>query len=158
VHGLAIRATEDGRPVGDIDHVLVGPAGVFVVETKRLSRNSKGRYPTVTFDGKGVKVGGHAPDRDPIGQSRRGALEVARVIRGATGREIWVNAVMVYPGCWVRSESEPIPDTGAMNPKQLFTWLRRHAERARQNSTLLSPSDIKLLYHVLVNAVRSTGT
>jgi len=152
VHGLAIRTPEDGRPVGDIDHVLVGPAGVFVVETKRLSKNSRGRHPTVTFDGRSVKVDGHVPDRDPIAQARCGAFEVSRMIRAATGREIWVNAIIVYPGCWVKAPSELAPDTGVMNPKQLFTWLRRHAKRSQQNRTLLSPADIILLRHVLLNA------
>lgn len=156
VHGLTIRATEDGRPVGDIDHVLVGRAGVFVVETKRLSKNSRGRHPTVIFDGQSVTVDGFSPDRNPIAQARGGALEVSRMIRAATGREIWVNAIVVYPGCWVKAVSEPAPEISVMNPKQLFAWLRRHAELGKRNRTLLTPSDITLLHHVLLNAASRT--
>lgn len=150
VHGVPISAVEDGHAVGDIDHVLIGPAGVFAIETKRLSRNSKDLHPRIAYDGQKVTIDGRLPDRDPVVQVRRGAFEVSRIVKQKTGREIWVNAIVVYPGCWISSTHHSNGEVGVMNPKQLFSWLRRHEEAARAKHSLLSEDDVDLIHHVLL--------
>lgn len=49
----------------NVDHLLIGPAGVFTVETKTISKPDQG--PTeVHYNGEQVLVGGFQPDRNPI--------------------------------------------------------------------------------------------
>lgn len=58
--------------VGDgfnVDHVLIGPPGVFTVETKTWSKPASGNA-QVVFDGETIKIGSFAPDRDPIVQAK----------------------------------------------------------------------------------------
>jgi len=57
--------------VGDgfnVDHVLIGPAGVFTVETKTHSKPRGDAR--VVFDGEAIQVAGMEPDRDPVVQAR----------------------------------------------------------------------------------------
>ena len=64
----------------NVDHVLIGPAGVLTVETKTWSKPAKGAA-RVSFDGEALTIGGIAPTRDPIVQaraSRVGEVSVAR--------------------------------------------------------------------------------
>ena len=53
----------------NIDHVLIGSAGIFTIETKTWSKPLRGDA-RVPFDGERVWVGGHEPDRNPVVQAR----------------------------------------------------------------------------------------
>lgn len=53
----------------NVDHVLIGPPGVFTVETKTWSKPASGNA-QVVLDGETLKIGSFAPDRDPIVQAR----------------------------------------------------------------------------------------
>jgi hypothetical protein len=67
--GRRTPSTPGEQPVANIDHILIGPAGVLVIETKTLSKPS-GRKAVVRFDGERLLVDGHTLDRDPIAQAR----------------------------------------------------------------------------------------
>jgi len=75
---------------GDIDHIVVGPTGVFVIETK-------GYRGLVRVTDAGLTVNGLCPDRDPLRQTRRGAAYVRSRLR-RNGLVIpWVQAVLCLP-------------------------------------------------------------
>lgn len=69
----------DGVPV---DHVVVGPVGVFAVETKFWSG-------AVTVEDGRLLVDGHAPDRDPLAQVQKEA-DLVRATLSARG---WIGLV-----------------------------------------------------------------
>jgi Nuclease-related domain len=52
----------------NLDHVLIGPAGVFTVETKTHSKRIGDAR--VTFEGETIRGGGFEPDRDPLVQPK----------------------------------------------------------------------------------------
>lgn len=56
-----------------VDHVIVGPAGVFAVETKCWSGK-------VTIEDGHLLVGGELPDRSPLSQVKREAEDVKRAL------------------------------------------------------------------------------
>lgn len=56
-----------------VDHVIVGPAGVFAVETKCWSGK-------VTIEDGYILVGGQLPDRSPVTQVKREADDVKRAL------------------------------------------------------------------------------
>lgn len=78
---------KDGKR-GNIDHIIAGPTGIFVIETK----NNKGR---IVFDSSGWKgiIG------DPIQQLFRNTLRVKDVLKRSVvfnDRELHVNAILVF--------------------------------------------------------------
>ena len=84
----------------NIDHVIIGPHGVFSIETKTPSMPSKGR-PTVDFDGETVTVDGYKPDRDPVDQAKAAAYRVREILRQMTGEETHVTPVLLYVNWFV---------------------------------------------------------
>jgi hypothetical protein len=85
INGLSFRG------IGDVDHILVGPGGVFAIESK---------YTTVHW--KVDECGIHGPDRDPVVQARLGRRKVESTLRTGKDRfEIPVQPVVVIwgPGC-----------------------------------------------------------
>lgn len=71
-----------------VDHVVVGPAGVFAIETK-FWRGA------VTVEEGHVLVEGHLPSRDPLAQSRREAEQV-RVALERLGWKGLVTPVLAF--------------------------------------------------------------
>ncbi len=67
----------------DIDHVLVGPGGVFVIETKYRRGNSL----TIRLPGQGREYLSEDKrgEKIPIAQARRGARKVTDIIREKCG-------------------------------------------------------------------------
>jgi hypothetical protein len=85
---------------GNIDHILIGPAGVFAIETKTRSKRTTGR-PTITYDGRKVLVDGLEPDRDPIAQALACARRLRQILKQQTGQDVTVKPVVLYPGWFV---------------------------------------------------------
>jgi hypothetical protein len=91
------------RPVNDltrdgfnIDHVLVGPAGVFAIETK-----FRCGYGEIEFrNGEGLFVGGFPDEKDCLKQARSNAAEVNRIIKENCRIDEWVWPVVVFVGDW----------------------------------------------------------
>ncbi len=75
---------------GDIDHIVVGPTGVFIIETK-------GYRGTVQLTETGLTVNGYYPDRDPLKQTRRAAAYVRSCLRRGGMAIPWVQAVLCLP-------------------------------------------------------------
>lgn len=80
----------------NVDHVLVGPAGVFAIETK--FRSGKGE---ITFrNGEGLFVGGFPEEKNSLSQARASAAEVNRLIKETCRIDVWVKPVVVFVGDW----------------------------------------------------------
>ena len=77
----------------NVDHVLIGPAGVFTVETKTSSKPSTGNA-QINFDGKRIKVGSFEPDRDPVTQAKGQAGWLKAILAESTGRTFDVRPVL----------------------------------------------------------------
>ncbi len=80
----------------NVDHVVVGPAGVFVVETKFRSGSG-----LIEFrNGQGIFIGGRPEERDSLKQARGNALAVNHLIQQDTGMNVFVKPVVVFVGDW----------------------------------------------------------
>jgi hypothetical protein len=133
---------EDGY---NIDHVLIGPAGVFAIETKTISKPEVGT-PLIEYDGERVTVGGSEPERDPIAQVRAGADRIAEVLQDMTGTRPFVRPVVLYPGWFVRTRSRGAP-VWVLNPRALPKFLIREKQR-------LSTADVALYASRLMEHIR----
>ena len=90
----------------NVDHIVVGPTGVFAVETKAKTKSKKvlpARAYKVGYDGKYL----YFPDcpgakqRGFIGQAERGAKWVGKWLSEATGETINAIPVLVMPGWYI---------------------------------------------------------
>lgn len=126
--------------VGNIDHVVIGPAGVFSVETKTISKPERGDA-RVRFDGERVTVDGHDPDRNPIPQARACADSLARILAEYGGQKVFVRPVVVYPGWYVDEARES--ETWVLNPDRFIGYVRREDERLTRDQVAVLASSLE---------------
>jgi len=137
--------------IGDgfnVDHVLIGPAGVFTVETKTWSKPAKGEA-RIQFDGKSIRVGGREPDRSPLIQASAQAGWLRALLEESTGIRPSVRPVVVFPGWYIDSQNASSSPVWVLNPKALPTYLANAPE-------VLSPDKVKMMSYNLSRFIRNT--
>lgn len=142
---------EDLRPFGyrafhdlvrdgfNIDHVIVGPAGVFAVETK--SRSGRGE---ITFkNGEGLFVAGFAEEKDSLKQARANAAEVNRLIKETCQMDVWVKPVVVFVGEWRVKNDWQTTDTRVFTADKLVPHIVNQQPRLKQSEIHLIASHLE---------------
>lgn len=132
----------------NVDHVLIGPAGVFTVETKTWSKPAKGDA-RIKFDGSQLTVSGREPERDPIIQARAQAAWLRSLLAESTGRGFDVFPVVVFPGWFVENTAAGFRDIWVLEPKALPKFLGSAPQR-------MNAEDVKLASFHLSRFVRNT--
>ena len=149
--GLGYRVFHD--LVGDgfnVDHVIVGPAGIFTIETKTISKPEKGET-VVRYNGEKITVGGFTPDRDPLVQGKAQAAWVRDLVAETTGNDYEVRPVVLYPGWFVMTPPGKWFDVLVMSPKALPGLLKKsHAK--------VSADEVKAIAFNLSRHVRVGNT
>ena len=80
----------------NIDHVLVGPGGIFAIETKAYSVFGNG---CVGVDESGVlRLANKPAMKDPLGQASASAQNVAKILNDRLRQEFKVIPVLIFPG------------------------------------------------------------
>ena len=128
----------------NVDHVLIAPQGVFVIETKTYSKPVRGDA-TAQFDGKRLLVNGFEPERNPITQARAIRDWVANLLQETTAKRYPVKGVVVLPG-WYVSGRQDRGDIWVLNNKALLQFIER--ERC-----VVKDEDVALAYSRLSNYV-----
>jgi hypothetical protein len=90
----------------NIDHLLIGPTGVFAVETKTKTKKKeiKGKQThKVMYDGKSLFFPDRpdSPHRAFLEQSKRNAKWVSKWLTEATGHPVKAQPVLVLPGWFI---------------------------------------------------------
>jgi hypothetical protein len=100
----------------NIDHIVIGPAGVYAVETKGRAKPDKGRGTEdarVVYDGKALRY----PDwteTKPIAQAKRQAQWLANWLQSAVGQPVSVQPALALPGWFIERQGR---DMVVFNPK-----------------------------------------
>ena len=131
----------------NVDHVLVGPAGVFTIETKTWSKPISGNA-QLAFDGETIRAGGFEPDRDPVVQAKAQASWLRALLLESTGKKVDVRPVIVFPGWFVVNSVGSLRDIWVLEPKALPTFLNNEPSR-------MTPEDVKLASFHLSRLIRS---
>lgn len=108
----------------NIDHVLVGPNGVYAIETKsRLKPNSDNKKDDarVEFNGDFLKFPGWV-EKKPIEQARAQAKWLQDRLSKSVGELVKVSAALALPGWYVDRTGRS--DVSVFNPKD-NAWLAR---------------------------------
>ncbi len=131
----------------NLDHVLIGPAGVFTIETKTWSKPLKGDA-RIRFDGQTLQVGGHEPERDVMAQAAAQASWLKALLAESTGRSFEVRPVVLFPGWFVEATPGAHRTLWVLEPKALPTFLSNESVR-------MEAADIKLAAFHLSRYVRA---
>lgn len=130
----------------NVDHLLVGPQGLFLIETKARSKPMQGPV-NVRYDGDAVTVAGSRPRRNPIHQATALASWVADLVEESSGRRCFVRPVVLFPG-WFIDITVRNPTVWVLNPKMLAAFIDREPTR-------LGPEDVELISSHVARHVRS---
>jgi HAMP domain-containing protein len=121
-----VPANEASPPFG-IDHVVVGPAGVFAIETKtRRKRAGRPGFEEhkIIFDGQQL-IYPWGEDFHGLNQARDHALWLENWVFQILGRRVPVQAILAFPGWWV--EEHAVSNVRVANPKQISAIITRNA-------------------------------
>ncbi|GGO66138.1 nuclease-related domain-containing protein [Bowmanella pacifica] len=136
----------------NIDHLAIGPNGVFAIETKgrhKRTEDSKENHKMAFKDGKLVFPSW--TEADPIDQALRQAKWVTQWLSKASGVKITAVPVLVFPGWFINLQSRP--PFPILNHKQLATAL------PRSGNTQLSQEQINAIcYQVAQRSVQGPPT
>ncbi|MGO9445704.1 MAG: nuclease-related domain-containing protein [Thiobacillaceae bacterium] len=149
------RLREDGYQVFhdvigtgfNVDHVLIGPGGVFTVETKTWSKPARGEA-RIKFNGEQLIIAGREPERDPLVQARAQAGWLKGLLMESTGRKFDVFPVVVFPGWFIEHSEGSLGTIWALEPKALRAFLGNAPQ-------LLEPDEVKLASFHLSRFIRS---
>jgi hypothetical protein len=131
----------------NVDHVLVGPAGIFTIETKTWSKPVRGDA-RVICNADRLRAGTLKPDRNPIIQAKAQSSWLKQLVTESTGRPFEVWPVVLFPGWYVEQDEESRRHLWVLEPKALPAFLASAKQR-------LSPEDIKLASFHISRFIRS---
>ena len=106
----------------NIDHVLIGPTGVYTIETKTVSKPAKGAC-EVVCEGETITVNGFTPDRNPVVQARAQANWIRGFLKEMVAKDLLVQPVVLYPGWFVKPQPKG-SDVWVLNPDLLPAFLK----------------------------------
>ena len=107
----------------NIDHIVVGPTAVFVVETKWRSKGQGKAGSEVRYDGKKLQFPGQKTDK-PLEQVRGLAQWLAKYLHGETGSPVRIVPTVALPGWYVVLEpGASTSDVKVINEKWQKTFL-----------------------------------
>jgi len=125
----------------NVDHVIIGPPGIFTVETKMRSKPARGEA-KIIFNGETIAIDGVEPDRDPIIQGKAQSRWLKGLLTESTGRIFEVRPVVVFPGWWIEQRPGSTRQVWVLEPKALPGFLANEP-------VVLVPEDIKLAsFHI----------
>lgn len=101
----------------NIDHIVIGPSGVFAIETKGRSKQTKVEKENwkLSFDGETLQFPNWCETK-PVEQAKRQAQWLSKWINSSTGEPQPVMPVLAFPG-WFTINTKPFRDIKLYNGK-----------------------------------------
>ena len=123
----------------NLDHVLIGPNGVYVVETKAWRKPEKGSPEIEYKDGRLYKMGQEIRD-DAVREVISLAKAANKLFFELTGRAYFVKPILVVAGWFCKCGGRRDAQFLLLNEKQVATWVHKDT---LQNAP--DPKDLDLL-------------
>jgi hypothetical protein len=135
-------------PSGDanVDHVLIGPKGVFSIETKTWSKPRRGECKVTVQDGV-IRANGRPLDRDPLVQAKAQAGWL-RQFFAESQFKVSVQPVVVIPGWFVEPFDMKKAGAWVLEVKALEKFIDHEPDR-------LTRDEIKAMGSALSSYIRS---
>ena len=135
-HDVVIKK---GKRTFNLDHVLIGPNGVYVVETKAWRKPEKGSPEIEYRDGRLYKMGRAIKD-DAVKEAVSLAREANRLFHDLTGRSYYVGPILVIAGWFCKCNNLHDSQLAILNEKQVATWIQKDMPQRMPD-----PKDLGLL-------------
>lgn len=132
--------------LGNIDHIVVSPSGIYAVETKGKFKPDKQRGKKdaeVVFDGKKLRFSDVFQTDQPIRQAKRNAENFSKWLSSAVGEMIPVTPVVALPGWFITCKAPPgnirfingkiVEDTGQLVEKKVKNSIFFHGNKVQQS-------------------------
>jgi hypothetical protein len=109
----------------NVDHVAVGPAGVFAIETKYRTKlpGKAGEDHKAEFDGSKIQFSSGNYDADAPEQARQNARWLATLLTKATGERVTTQPIVALPGWWVTLKANS--DVKVLSGKQVVGYIAK---------------------------------
>jgi hypothetical protein len=135
-------------PSGDanVDHVLIGPKGVFTIETKTHSKPLRGECKVSIVDGV-VRANGFVLDRNPIVQAKAQAGWL-RTFLAESQFNVRVWPVVVFPGWFIEPFDAKATGAWVLEVKALSKFIENEPDRH-------SREEVKAMASALSSYMRS---
>ncbi|MDN7138084.1 NERD domain-containing protein [Pseudidiomarina sp. 1ASP75-14] len=131
----------------NLDHVVIHRSGIYVIETKTMSKPEKGK-PELEFDGIQIKYRGKPIKGDPVTQVNAASYWLGELLSESTGRKLPVRGVVVYPGWYINSPDTRRTKVWVLNPKALPTFIESQPSQ-------FEPEDVHLYAYHLSRFIRT---
>ena len=135
----------------NIDHIVVGPSGMFAVETKGKSKPDKGRGSDdakVIYDGQKLIFPDNKTNTEFISQAKKQAASLSKWLSSAIGEPVTAKPVLALPGWFVERK------------KTDFTILFGYKEnylKALSGKEILPETLIRRIVHQVERKCRDVG-
>lgn len=107
----------------NIDHVVIGPAGVFAVETKTRSKPvGKGKQGAKVFFKNSQLIFPNFQESKSIQQAKEESKCLSDFVRKSVGKSVPVNAVLALPG-WMVERQMNDGNIMVINPKEIVKYV-----------------------------------
>ncbi len=132
----------------NLDHVLVSNQGIFVIETKTISKPIRGNVYIRVKDGE-VYANQFRLDRNPIVQATAEARWLGILLEQSTGKKFPIQPVVLFPGWYVDSQpSAERQKVWLLEPKALPAFVGNR-------STCIKDEDVHLVSFHLSRYIRN---
>jgi hypothetical protein len=134
----------------NLDHVVIAPQGVFVIETKTRSKPPRVDA-RVTLTDEGLLIAGLPPDRDPITQVVAASRWVSGLLEESTGQRVAARGVILFPNWYIEPMTRHWLNAQrpwVLEPKALPAFLRHEPP-------ILSEREVTMFANHLARYVRA---
>ncbi len=132
----------------NVDHVVISPKGIYVIETKTYSKPAKGKA-VISYDGKRILINGKESLTDIITQAKAASTYVKRIIRDSTGKNFETFPVVLFPGWFVDGVGNKKGEMWVLEPRVFKSFLSNEKVK-------LSPEDVSLASYHLSRYIRTS--
>ena len=129
----------------NIDHVVVGPSGIYAIETKTISKRG-GVEEKAECDGESILIRGFPLPDNPVPQAKGNARWFAGYLHETTATRFRVKPVVLMPGWFVVNRAKPC-DLLLLNEHEnsLKSWIVDQAETLSKADRALVSSRLSVL-------------
>ena len=119
----------------NIDHVVISPNGIYLIETKTYSKPAK-KESKISFDSDNVFVDRRVVDRQPIRQAKALSKWLQELLQKSTGEKFFIQPVILFPG-WFVEPMKKGQEVWILNPKALPTFIANEPVRLKETDVHL---------------------
>lgn len=134
----------------NIDHILIGPPGVYVVETKGRSKSltkTGGKQSKILFKNNRLEFPNNKFETKPLEQALANTRHIAEWLPRASGVKFAPEPALLFPGWYFEAkEKPPFPLIG--NPKLIVDTLKSKSQ------AVLTPEQCEQIAYQVEQAVR----